>query len=105
MLSVVRLRYLDQGNELREVPDDGVYRAWLDAEQAKRLAQGQYFATAVRPEDSCFADGSLKDGSVFFLDAADSPQDRPDAGNLCNKAPRFGVFGEPMHCAAVSDKP
>ena len=110
MLSVVRLHYenqgsANQGTELVEIPDWGVYRAWLDNEQAKRLVEGRYFATAVQPEDSCLADGSLKDGSVFFLDAADPPQDRPDAGNLYNKAPRFGVFGEPMHCQAVSDKP
>lgn len=28
-----------------------------------------------------------------------------EAGNLYNKAPRFSVFGEPMHCQAVSGKP
>jgi hypothetical protein len=98
MMSLVNMRWIEQEQARREDPSSEVHRTWLDAEQVRRLKEGRYFATVMRGEDACWSGGTLKDGQLFFMDAAEPPQDRKDAGNLYNKAPRLGVFGQPMHC-------
>jgi len=71
-----------------------VLRIWLDKEQTRRLRDGQYMATVVRQENSCWIRGSLDDDVVFLMDNADPPEDNPDAaGSFYNKAPRFTVLG------------
>ena len=103
MMSVVSMRWIDQEQAYRQDPSIEVHRAWLDGEQVRRLKDGRYFATAIRSEEACWTDGTLKGGQLFFMDAADPPPDRKDAGNFYNKAPRFGLFGDTMHCKAFTD--
>ncbi len=103
MMSLVSMRWIEQEQSYREDSSVEVHRAWLDGEQARRLKEGRYFATAMRNEDACWTDGTLKDGQLFFMDAAHPPQDRKDAGNFYNKAPRFGLFGQPVHCEPYVD--
>ncbi len=89
MMSVVPLSRPD-GNEEK----DNTLRIWLDAEQARRLRDGKYFATVLRKEDSCWIRGDLDGAPVFVLDSADPPPDNPgEAGSFYNKAPRFSIFG------------
>ena len=103
MMSVVSMRWIDQEQAYRHDSSIEVHRAWLDGEQVRRLKDGRYFATAIRSEEACWTDGTLKGGQLFFMDAADPPLDRKDAGNFYNKAPRFGLFGDTMHCKAFTD--
>jgi hypothetical protein len=71
-----------------------VLRIWLDKEQTRRLRDGQYMATVVRQENSCWIRGSLDDDVVFLMDNAHPPEDNPGAsGSFYNKAPRFTVLG------------
>jgi hypothetical protein len=52
----------------------GIRRIWLDQEQTRRLRQGQYFATIVRAEDSCWIRGSLgEDDFLFLMDPGRAP--------------------------------
>ena len=92
LMSIVALKDGDSGPV--EQPSKRVYRIWLDKEQAERLRAGQYFATIVRKEASCWIRGDLDEDTVFFMDNADPPADgaRPGAGSFYNKAPRFSVF-------------
>lgn len=78
--------------ELTRDPERKIRRIWLDADQAKRLREGRYFATVVRAEESCWIRGDLSDDVVFFIDAADPPSDEDGVGAFYNKAPRIGVF-------------
>jgi hypothetical protein len=74
-----------------------VYRIWLDAEQAKRVRAGKYFATVLRDEKACFIRGHVENGGmVFFIDGANPRSDSDDKGSFYNKAPRFGVMGSDM---------
>lgn len=86
-------------NDLRRDPERPIFRIWLDDEQARRLRLGSYFATIVRAEASCWIRGDLSDDTVFFMDAAQPPPDREDAGAFYNKAPRSGAFaGQAWTC-------
>lgn len=78
--------------ELTRDPEGKIRRIWLDADQARRLREGRYFATVVRAEPSCWIRGDLSDDVVFFIDAADPPSDEDGVGAFYNKAPRIGVF-------------
>jgi hypothetical protein len=103
MMSLVSMRWIEQEQAFREVSSVEVHRAWLDGQQVRRLKDGRYFATAIRSEDACWSGGTLKDGQLFFMDAAHPPQDRKEAGNFYNKAPRFGLFDQPMQCEPFTD--
>ncbi len=71
-----------------------VLRIWLDQEQTQRLHDGKYFATIVRKENSCWIRGSLEEDTVFLMDNAHPPADKPDeAGSFYSKAPRFSAYG------------
>jgi hypothetical protein len=85
-----------------EDTSDTIYRIWLDKEQLEHLQGGKYFATIVRKETSCWIRGDLDEAAVFFMDNANPPDDRPDAGSFYNKAPRFSVFeGNAYYCNAL----
>lgn len=81
----------------------GILRIWLDAEQAKRLRAGKYFATVLRKEESCWIRGDLDDDAVFLMDNSDPRPDDIDAGgSFYNKAPRFSVYGgSAFYCKSV----
>jgi len=79
------------------------------AQQVGRLETGQYFATVVRRESSCWIRGALsaddgKQDTVFFMDNAKPKSDglRGDSGVFYNKAPRFSVFqGDAYTCERI----
>ena len=81
----------------------GVLRIWLDKEQTQRLLDGNYFATVVRKEKSCWIRGDLNGDTVFFMDNANPPaDDEKEAGAFYNKAPRFSVYrGNAYDCEPV----
>ena len=82
--------------------EHAVYRIWLDADQVRRLQEGNYFATVVRTQESCWIRGDLSGDPVFFMDNADAPPDSEGAGAFYNKAPRITAFkGATYTCEPV----
>lgn len=73
-------------------PASQIYRMWLDAGQVRRLKRGDYFATVVRSEESCWIRGDLSGDPVFVMDNANPPADGPGASAFYNKAPRLSAF-------------
>lgn len=70
-----------------------IRRIWLDADQARRLREGKYFATVVRSEESCWIRGDLGGDPIFFMDNANPPTEgEPGESAFYNKAPRISVF-------------
>jgi hypothetical protein len=113
---LVSLGKPDQGRRLMNLvpiaPDDEikiriddehpVHRMWLDADQARRLEEGNYFATVVRTQESCWIRGDLSGDPVFFMDNANPPSDSEGAGAFYNKAPRVSVFkGSTYTCEPI----
>ena len=88
--------------KLRLDDENAVHRIWLDADQTRRLKEGNYFATVVRKEDSCWIRGDLSDDALFFMDNTNPQPDSTDAGAFYNKAPRVSVFkGQTYTCEPV----
>ncbi len=102
--SILNLVPIEPEGEIKLKIDDErqVYRMWLDADQARRLEEGRYFATVVRTQESCWIRGDLSGDPVFFMDIADPPSDSEGAGAFYNKAPRISAFkGSSYTCEPV----
>jgi hypothetical protein len=82
--------------------EHAIHHIWLDADQARRLKEGNYFATVVRTQESCWIRGDLSGDPVFFMDNANPPSDSEDAGAFYNRAPRVSVFkGSTYTCEPI----
>ena len=102
--SLMNLVPIEPEGEIKLKLDDehAVHRIWLDADQARRLQEGDYFATVVRTEESCWIRGDLSGDPVFFMDNANPQPDSPDGSASYNKAPRTSVFkGATYTCEPV----
>jgi hypothetical protein len=93
--SLMSLVPLEGGKDLKPSTDaeQPIHRIWLDAEQARRLKKGQYFAAVVRREESCWIRGDLSGDPVFFMDNANpKTEGEPGESAFYNKAPRISAF-------------
>ena len=102
--SLMNLVPIEPEGEIKLKLDDehAVHRIWLDADQARRLQEGGYFATVVRTQESCWIRGDLSGDPVFFMDNANPQPDSPDGSAFYNKAPRTSVFkGATYTCEPV----
>ncbi len=83
-------------------PERPIHRMWLDADQVRRLKEGQYFGTVVRTEKSCWIRGDLSGDPIFLMDNSNPKSDSPDASAFYNKAPRISSFkGDAYFCEAI----
>jgi hypothetical protein len=92
----------DEAIKIKIDDEHAVHRIWLDADQARRLKEGNYFATVVRTQESCWIRGDLSGDPVFFMDNTNPPSDSEGAGAFYNKAPRVSVFkGSTYTCEPI----
>jgi len=96
LMSLVPLDRSQNGEGIEQ--KDGVFRIWLDKEQTRRLHDGKYFSTIVRPEGSCWIRGDVDGSKIFVMDNANPPPDDPKlAGEFYNKAPRLSAFDNQVY--------
>jgi len=101
LMSIVPLRHEGKG-VFSEDPSRRIYRIWLDKKQLNRLMTGEYFATIVRKQGSCWIRGDLNGDPIFFLDNAPSTPESPGIGAFYNNSPRTSAFkGDAYTCEAT----
>jgi hypothetical protein len=92
----------DEAIKIKIDDEHVVYRIWLDTDQVRRLQEGNYFATVVRTQESCWIRGDLSGDPVFFMDNANPQPDSADASAFYNRAPRITAFkGSTYTCEPV----